>query len=165
MTLFTIAMTMWLCLPCSVFDSQLRLRNSNRTAKATVAFSSNMVPWLQLFLLFYVLQNFASPLNQLQQRTWLMHWSLFIFFNHDSGRNGIIDLFFSERYRFIKVDFIRLHETLSLILYGLSRFRVQSRWNMLINFILLILCSVHVVDSCPNALCFEQLDFITFAGT
>jgi translation initiation factor 3 subunit E len=43
-------------------------------------------------------KNFASPLNQLQQRTWLMHWSLFIFFNHDNGRNGIIDLFFSERY-------------------------------------------------------------------
>jgi translation initiation factor 3 subunit E len=42
-------------------------------------------------------QNFASPLNQLQQRTWLMHWSLFIFFNHENGRNGIIDLFFSER--------------------------------------------------------------------
>jgi translation initiation factor 3 subunit E len=43
-------------------------------------------------------KNFASPLNQLQQRTWLMHWSLFIFFNHENGRNGIIDLFFSERY-------------------------------------------------------------------
>jgi hypothetical protein len=27
-----------------------------------------------------------------------MHWSLFIFFNHENGRNGIIDLFFSERF-------------------------------------------------------------------
>lgn len=43
-------------------------------------------------------KNFSSPLNQLQNRTWLMHWSLFIFFNHENGRNGIIDLFFQERY-------------------------------------------------------------------
>ncbi|KAG0487890.1 hypothetical protein HPP92_006701 [Vanilla planifolia] len=43
-------------------------------------------------------KNFASPLYQLQNRIWLMHWSLFIFFNHENGRNGIIDLFFQDRY-------------------------------------------------------------------
>ncbi|XP_043725172.1 eukaryotic translation initiation factor 3 subunit E-like [Telopea speciosissima] len=43
-------------------------------------------------------KNSASPLNQLQSRIWLMHWSLFIFFNHDSGRTGLIDLFFYDRY-------------------------------------------------------------------
>ncbi|CAM6129665.1 unnamed protein product [Calypogeia fissa] len=43
-------------------------------------------------------KNFSSPLNQLQQRIWLMHWSLFIFFNHENGRNSIIDLFFNDRY-------------------------------------------------------------------
>ncbi|XP_010279582.1 PREDICTED: eukaryotic translation initiation factor 3 subunit E [Nelumbo nucifera] len=43
-------------------------------------------------------KNFTSPLNQLQSRIWLMHWSLFIFFNHDSGKNGLIDLFFYDRY-------------------------------------------------------------------
>lgn len=43
-------------------------------------------------------KNFSSPLNQLQNRVWLMHWSLFIFFNHENGRNGIIDLFFQDRY-------------------------------------------------------------------
>lgn len=43
-------------------------------------------------------KNFTSPLKQLQQRTWLIHWSLFVFFNHANGRNGIIDLFFQERY-------------------------------------------------------------------
>ncbi|PWZ14344.1 Eukaryotic translation initiation factor 3 subunit E [Zea mays] len=42
--------------------------------------------------------NFSSPLNQLQNRIWLMHWALFIFFNHENGRNGIIDLFFQDRY-------------------------------------------------------------------
>lgn len=43
-------------------------------------------------------KSFSSPLNQLQNRIWLMHWSLFIFFNHENGRNGIIDLFFQDRY-------------------------------------------------------------------
>jgi len=40
----------------------------------------------------------ASPLVQLQQRTWLIHWSLFVFFNHPNGKNGIIELFFQDRY-------------------------------------------------------------------
>ncbi|KAF8398324.1 hypothetical protein HHK36_017251 [Tetracentron sinense] len=43
-------------------------------------------------------KNFASPLNQLQSRIWLMHWSLFIFFNHDNGRTQIIDLFNLDKY-------------------------------------------------------------------
>lgn len=28
----------------------------------------------------------AVPLEQLQQRSWLLHWSLFVFFNHANGR-------------------------------------------------------------------------------
>ncbi|KHN41695.1 Eukaryotic translation initiation factor 3 subunit E [Glycine soja] len=43
-------------------------------------------------------KNFASPLNQVQSRIWLMHWSLFIFFNHDNGRTQIIDLFNQDKY-------------------------------------------------------------------
>ncbi|CAO2602373.1 Eukaryotic translation initiation factor 3 subunit E [Lemmus lemmus] len=35
----------------------------------------------------------SSPLQSLQQRTWLIHWSLFVFFNHPKGRDNIIDLF------------------------------------------------------------------------
>ena len=35
---------------------------------------------------------------QLMHRTWLLHWSLFVFFNHANGRNAIIDLFLQERY-------------------------------------------------------------------
>ena len=45
-----------------------------------------------------LLQNFASPMNQVQNRIWLMHWSLFIFFNHDNGRTQIIDLFNQDKY-------------------------------------------------------------------
>lgn len=29
----------------------------------------------------------APPLEQLQQRSWLLHWSLFVFFNHANGRS------------------------------------------------------------------------------
>ncbi|XKL69580.1 hypothetical protein PGB90_007349 [Kerria lacca] len=36
---------------------------------------------------------FATSLQLLQQRTWLIHWSLFVFFNHVKGRDLIIDMF------------------------------------------------------------------------
>ncbi|KAG0270153.1 eukaryotic translation initiation factor 3 subunit E [Actinomortierella ambigua] len=42
--------------------------------------------------------QFASPLHQLEQRTWFLHWSLFVFFNHPKGRDAIIDLFFQPAY-------------------------------------------------------------------
>lgn len=35
----------------------------------------------------------GSALQALQQRTWLIHWSLFVFFNHAKGRDLIIDMF------------------------------------------------------------------------
>ncbi|KAI8851172.1 eIF3 subunit 6 N terminal domain-containing protein [Chytridium lagenaria] len=40
----------------------------------------------------------VSNTHQLQQRTWLIHWSLFVFFNHPKGRDAIIDLFFQPHY-------------------------------------------------------------------
>ncbi|XP_073016183.1 eukaryotic translation initiation factor 3 subunit E-like [Primulina eburnea] len=43
-------------------------------------------------------KSFSSPLNQVQSRVWLLHWSLFIFFNHDNGRTLIIDLFNQDKY-------------------------------------------------------------------
>ncbi|KAJ3057563.1 Eukaryotic translation initiation factor 3 subunit E [Rhizophlyctis rosea] len=43
-------------------------------------------------------RTFGSQLLALQQRTWLIHWSLFVFFNHPKGRDGIIDLFFQPQY-------------------------------------------------------------------
>ncbi|KAK6941779.1 Proteasome component (PCI) domain [Dillenia turbinata] len=43
-------------------------------------------------------KSFSSPMNQMQNRIWLMHWSLFIFFNHDNGRTQIIDLFSQDKY-------------------------------------------------------------------
>jgi translation initiation factor 3 subunit E len=41
---------------------------------------------------------FNNPLAQLQHRTWLIHWSLFPFFNHDAAREVLTDLFFSPGY-------------------------------------------------------------------
>ncbi|KAM3070009.1 eukaryotic translation initiation factor 3 subunit E [Clarireedia jacksonii] len=38
---------------------------------------------------------FNNPLAQLNHRTWLIHWALFPFFNHEPARDVICDLFFS----------------------------------------------------------------------
>lgn len=37
--------------------------------------------------------NMVPPLVQLQQRTWLMHWSLFVYFNHPNGVHHMVDAF------------------------------------------------------------------------
>jgi hypothetical protein len=41
--------------------------------------------------------TFAPVAKQLQQKAWLMHWSLFVFFNHENGLNALIDLFLQDR--------------------------------------------------------------------
>ena len=41
--------------------------------------------------------TFTPVAKQLQQKAWLMHWSLFIFFNHENGMNALIDLFMQDR--------------------------------------------------------------------
>merc|ERR1712212_349239 len=45
------------------------------------------------------LGGMGNPLQALQQRAWLIHWSLFVFFNHPKGRDHIIELFlYSKQY-------------------------------------------------------------------
>jgi len=39
---------------------------------------------------------FSNALQSLQQRTWLIHWSLFIYFNHPEGQDMLIDMFLSK---------------------------------------------------------------------
>ncbi len=41
--------------------------------------------------------TFSSSLQTLQQRTWLIHWSLFVFFNHAKGRELVIDMFLYQK--------------------------------------------------------------------
>lgn len=40
---------------------------------------------------------FANPTMQLQQRTWLLHWSFPIFFNHPESRQYLLDFYHNER--------------------------------------------------------------------
>ncbi|KAJ1634584.1 eIF3 subunit 6 N terminal domain-containing protein [Pavlovales sp. CCMP2436] len=40
----------------------------------------------------------TPPLMQLQQRSWLMHWALYVLFNYENGRATLVDFFFNERY-------------------------------------------------------------------
>lgn len=52
--------------------------------------------------------SFASPsttnlaadpaLTQLQSRTWLLHWSLFVYFNHAQGRTLLLETFLTPNY-------------------------------------------------------------------
>ncbi|EFQ98302.1 eukaryotic translation initiation factor 3 subunit E [Nannizzia gypsea CBS 118893] len=41
---------------------------------------------------------FNNPLSQLQHRSWLIHWSLFPFFNHEPARDVLTDMFFHPAY-------------------------------------------------------------------
>ena len=38
----------------------------------------------------------VPPLMKLQQRTWLIHWSLFVYFNHPNGPDDIINQFLHQ---------------------------------------------------------------------
>ena len=38
-------------------------------------------------------KSFGSALEQLQQRSWMLHWSLFIFFNHPEGQDQLVDFY------------------------------------------------------------------------
>lgn len=40
----------------------------------------------------------TAALMQLQQRSWLMHWALYVLFNTQGGPAQLVDLFFHERY-------------------------------------------------------------------
>ena len=40
----------------------------------------------------------TSSLVKMKQRAWLLHYALYVFFNHPNGRNQIIDVLFQERY-------------------------------------------------------------------
>jgi len=41
----------------------------------------------------------APPLEILQQRTWFIHWGLFVFFNHPKGRDMILDILLQPAYK------------------------------------------------------------------
>ncbi|OTF71285.1 eukaryotic translation initiation factor 3 subunit E-A-like protein [Euroglyphus maynei] len=52
--------------------------------------------------IFFALKNYIenanfSPMKALQNRTWLIHWGLFIFFNVEHGRDYLVDLFLDAK--------------------------------------------------------------------
>ncbi|EEB98970.1 hypothetical protein MPER_01427, partial [Moniliophthora perniciosa FA553] len=42
--------------------------------------------------------SFDPALAQLHSRTWLVHWSLFVYFNHPQGRSLLLETFLSPTY-------------------------------------------------------------------
>ena len=40
----------------------------------------------------------SSAYVKMKQRAWLLHYALYVFFNHPNGRNSIVDVMFQERY-------------------------------------------------------------------
>lgn len=45
----------------------------------------------------YIENSNLTPTQALQQRTWLIHWGLFIFFNIENGRDELVQLFFDTK--------------------------------------------------------------------
>lgn len=42
--------------------------------------------------------GYGNPLQSLQQRTWWLHWSLFVYFNLDKGRDALVDAWLGQGY-------------------------------------------------------------------
>merc|ERR1719481_1750422 len=57
----------------------------------------NALADLNRLRLFIDESTFGSSLQSLQQKTWLIHWSLFVFFNHPKGRDLIVDTFLYQK--------------------------------------------------------------------
>lgn len=45
-----------------------------------------------------IIDSSAQPLSQLQARAWLLHWSLFVYFNLEDGSQALLDMFLSPAY-------------------------------------------------------------------
>lgn len=45
----------------------------------------------------------TNALQTLQQRCWLIHWGLYVFFHHPKGREQLIDLFFTHGESYLNV--------------------------------------------------------------
>ena len=72
--------TLWGVLACSIFSENWKEAQDNFFSLKSFIENSNM-----------------SPIQALQNRTWLIHWGLFIFFNIEHGRDFLVDLFFDAK--------------------------------------------------------------------
>ncbi|PVF97805.1 eukaryotic translation initiation factor 3, subunit 6 [Serendipita vermifera] len=83
----------WGKLACDIlsgkWDTALEELNSLReTIDSRVSTASTPLPT----------SSSEPALSQLQSRTWLIHWSLFVYFNHAQGRTLLLDTFLSPAY-------------------------------------------------------------------
>ncbi|EJW72123.1 hypothetical protein WUBG_16968, partial [Wuchereria bancrofti] len=40
---------------------------------------------------------FDTELESVQQRAWLMHWALFVYFNYPKGRDEIVEMYLNQQ--------------------------------------------------------------------
>lgn len=95
-----------------------------------------MVSWTYQWqppLLCSFLQSVSSPLQSLQQRTWLIHWSLFVFFNHPKGRDNIIELFlYQPQWVFVLSPFCcNLCLAIEHFYFGAKQLRISCKHHVL----------------------------------
>lgn len=65
--------------------------------KTEVVFVFNLIGIDLIFILnFYNFKKETNSLQTLQQRCWLIHWGLYVYFHHPKGREQLIDLFFTH---------------------------------------------------------------------
>jgi translation initiation factor 3 subunit E len=61
--------------------------------------ASKAIEAVKTALELMVSSNQLSPVQALQQRTWLLHWSLFVYWNAPSGLEQLVEMFLSEKYK------------------------------------------------------------------
>lgn len=93
----------------------------------------------------------AKPSAQLQARSWLLHWGLFIFFNHPNGRTALLDLFFAPAYlnalQTTSPHLIRYLVAAAILTHRSTSFKPQlggrTIWNPLAEVTKIVLLEAH----------------------
>jgi translation initiation factor 3 subunit E len=66
----------------------------------------------------------SSEVEMLQQRSWLLHWSLFVFANHPKGKENLIDTFLQD----ININVIQLNCPWLLRYLAVAIITLKKRW-------------------------------------
>lgn len=92
----------WGKLSCAVlaqdWDSALEeLNKLKRDIDETVCLCVHVCVWVETLVEGCVSCQVSNHLMRLQYRAWLIHWSLFVYFNHPKGQDEIIKIFLYEQ--------------------------------------------------------------------
>jgi len=55
---------------------------------------------------------FPNALHLLQQRTWLIHWGLFVYFNHENGKEMLIEMLLSKAHNTRQQPYLNAVQTI-----------------------------------------------------